>query len=122
MRVKDIKLTTNFILHEFLVGNLDMVPSKLQMENLHALANRLQAIKDILSGKVIKINSGLRSISHNGEVGGKPNSYHLTGMAADIVVVGTQPQAIQHMLRHWSGGLGTYNTFTHIDIGPRRRW
>jgi hypothetical protein len=36
------------------------------------------------AGFPFKINSGSRCEKHNKEVGGKPNSAHLSGLAADI--------------------------------------
>ena len=35
-------------------------------------------------GEPIYINSGYRSPEHNKKVGGKPNSFHVKGQAADI--------------------------------------
>ncbi len=89
--------------------------------SLQLLAQRLQVLRDVL-GSPIHITSGYRTPQHNQRVGGHPNSYHCKGMAADIVVTGVPAHRVQHLLRNWQGGLGCYSTFTHIDIGPKRRW
>ena len=56
-----------------------------------------------------------------------PNSLHMRGMAADIVVRGVpQAEVCSHamMLSQHLGfmGIGWYGSFTHIDIGPKASW
>lgn len=72
----------------------------------------------------IKINSGYRCPDHNAAVGGAKNSMHLYGLAADFVVVGTPVIDVWNWMTPWHfGGLGRYNTFTHVDIrDSRARW
>jgi uncharacterized protein YcbK (DUF882 family) len=72
----------------------------------------------------VTINSGYRCPTHNKEVGGVPNSQHLLGTAADIVVKGVDPAKVYAALDPYhEGGLGKYATFTHIDVrGSRARW
>lgn len=116
-----LSLSPHFKLGEFLHGN-DPLPAAWIIENLHRLANRLQVIRDLLNRPII-ITSGYRTPEHNDAVGGAPNSYHLSGMAADIVVPGLSASEVQQFLKHWSGGLGCYTHFTHIDLRPMRaRW
>ncbi|HEY9745585.1 MAG TPA: D-Ala-D-Ala carboxypeptidase family metallohydrolase [Oculatellaceae cyanobacterium] len=118
--LRAIQLTPNFSLGEFLHG--EDVPAPWILDNLYRLANRLQVIRDLL-GKPIIINSGYRSPQHNQAVGGSQNSFHMKGMAADIVVPGMAAPAVQRFLENWSGGLGCYTHFTHVDIRPQRaRW
>ena len=85
------------------------------------MAHRLQVVRDIISCPMT-ITSGYRTESHNRQVGGHPLSYHVKGMAADIVVPEMSARELQSILTHWSGGMGCYETFTHLDIGPKRRW
>lgn len=72
----------------------------------------------------IKINSACRCLKHNKVVGGKSSSQHLKGRAVDIVVKGISPIEIHGKLNgNWEGGLGKYNTFTHIDSRKKKaRW
>jgi hypothetical protein len=39
-------------------------------------------------GKALSVNSGFRTAEHNARVGGKPNSAHLRGLAADLKTSG----------------------------------
>ncbi len=115
------RLTPNFMLSEFLHAN-DPIPTTWVVENLTRLAHRLQVVRDLL-GKPILINSGYRTEAHNKAVGGAPQSLHLSGLAADIVIPGMAAAEVQKFLRNWSGGLGMYAHYTHIDIRPTRaRW
>ena len=125
-----MKLTENFALKEFLVGNEDAVPTKEQMVNMVIVANRLQVLRDIYGP--IHINSGFRTYEHNETVqiaanpdyiSGTSASYHMLGMAVDITIKGMTPEQVQQLLANWSGGLGSYKTFTHVDIrGNQARW
>ncbi len=88
------------------------------------LINKLQALRDALS-KPITVTSGYRCPTHNKNVGGASQSRHMQGQAADIVVPGVSPaQVARAAERVGFGGIGIYakQGFTHVDIGPRRRW
>ena len=79
------------------------------------LVTMLDQIRDYF-GKEVIINSGYRTASHNAAVGGVANSQHTLGKAADIVVKGVPPAAVQsYAYDHLNGTVGTYTTFTHID-------
>ena len=76
-------------------------------------------------GVPVNINSGYRCPTHNANVGGAPNSLHLQGKAADFWMKGVSPaQVYSDIDPHWpNGGLGKYDTFTHIDVrGYHSRW
>ena len=76
--------------------------------------------------KPIIIYSGYRCSKHNANVGGAKYSQHLIGKAADIYVEGHFPKTVYNFvntLMPYYGGVGKYNTFTHIDIrGTHARW
>ena len=116
-----IQLTPDFVLGEFLHGG-DPMPPPWVIDNLYRLANRLQVVRDLF-GKPVIINSGYRTASHNRAVGGAPDSMHIKGMAADIVISSVPAKEVQRVLKNWNGGLGSYAHFTHVDIrSSRARW
>ena len=69
-------------------------------------------------GKPVRITSGYRSHAYNAKVGGVKNSYHMKGMAADIVIDGVKSKEVaQYAETIGCGGIGWYEArnFTHID-------
>jgi len=72
----------------------------------------------------VRITSAFRTHAHNDAVGGAKDSRHLWGMAADITVDGVPPATVADFAETLGvGGLGRYDTFTHVDVGSRgRRW
>lgn len=74
----------------------------------------------------VSISSACRCYEHNKNVGGASNSQHLRGRAVDITIRGVTPMAVaqyaEKLMPH-SGGIGSYNTFTHIDTRTdKARW
>jgi uncharacterized protein YcbK (DUF882 family) len=70
------------------------------------------------NGKPIKINSGYRTLSYNRDVGGKPDSAHLRGIAADIHCVDSlnRYNLIQLAMIEGIKRIGIGKTFLHLDI------
>jgi uncharacterized protein YcbK (DUF882 family) len=115
------QLTPNFHISEFIKPGTPQ-PNLLILYNILLVAQRLQAIRDILN-RPIYIHSGYRTAEHNLTVGGKTHSFHLSGMAVDISIKGMSPKAVQTFLKNWSGGMGLYQTHLHLDIRPEKiRW
>jgi len=88
------------------------------------LLNYLEAIRVHFDAPV-SINSACRCSEHNAKIGGVDNSQHVQGRAADIVVKGVSPSDVAafacDLVQH--GGVGIYETFTHIDSrGFQARW
>jgi uncharacterized protein YcbK (DUF882 family) len=85
----------------------------------------LQKLRDFV-GEPIYIVSGYRCRKHNIAVGGAERSYHVKGMAADIVIakysVSEAVVAVKQVDEFRNGGVGHYRTWIHVDIGPKRRW
>jgi len=123
-----MQLSDNFKLSEFECNDGSKTPQDV-IYNLQLLAVQLQAIRDY-TGKAITINSGYRSPSYNQSIGGAKNSQHVKGKAADIVISGMHPHDTYNLLEHLNdkgiikiGGLGKYDTFTHVDIRDyKARW
>ena len=72
------------------------------------------------------ITSGYRTPEYNAKIGGAKNSQHTKGSAADIKVSGIPAREVQKYLKHKypdKYGIGSYLTFTHIDIRAKKaRW
>ena len=126
-----MKLTNNFTKSEFECKSGEEMPLDV-LENVKLLAIQLQKIRDYV-GKPIRINSAYRSEAHNKAIGGVKTSQHILGKAADITIDTFTPDEvvsiIENMLTNemlggfYIGGLGSYNTFTHIDIRDKKaRW
>lgn len=85
----------------------------------------LQDIRDYF-GRAVNLNSAYRTPTHNKKVGGVAKSYHLYGMAADIVVSGVPSKNVYNYLCDKypnKYGIGRYSSFTHIDVRPNAaRW
>tara|TARA_R110000822_G_scaffold207846_1_gene343813 strand:- start:1315 stop:1710 length:396 start_codon:yes stop_codon:yes gene_type:complete len=119
-----MKLTNNFSKSEFECNSGCEMPLDV-LDNIKLLAIQLQLIRDYLC-KPIRINSAYRCESHNTAVGGSTRSQHLLGKAADITIDTFTPDEVSYiiedMLRNeildnfYFGGIGRYNTFTHLDI------
>lgn len=75
-----------------------------------------------------RVISGFRTIRTNMSLEhAAPNSKHLHGMAADIVVPRVAAgdmamQALELSYRFGFMGVGFYRQFTHVDVGPRASW
>lgn len=75
-------------------------------------------------GSVVRINSAYRTPFHNKNVGGRPSSRHMYGFAVDVDVMGVKPKKVADYAETLKvGGIGRYDTFTHLDVwGRNRRW
>jgi uncharacterized protein YcbK (DUF882 family) len=73
----------------------------------------------------MRITSACRCESHNRAVQGSSGSWHRKGRAADVQIDEVPPVLILELARELEvPGLGSYETFTHIDTrnGPPARW
>lgn len=86
-------------------------------------------------GKQLYVNCGYRSPKTNAALYAKDpknvakNSLHMSCLAMDISMtrsgldsVAGRERFIQIASQEGAGGIGTYNTFIHIDTGNRRKW
>lgn len=86
---------------------------------------KLEELRKVLGNKPVIVTSGYRCITYNARVGGIKNSEHTKGNAADIKVSTVTPNEVYKEAAKVfnAGGVGKYNTFTHVDVGPNRyRW
>ncbi len=114
------KLSTNFRVKEFACTD-GSDPIFIDSD----LVNILQKIRTHF-GKSVTITSAYRTPGKNKAVGGTTYSQHLYGRAADIKVNGVSPKKVaayaETLLKN-KGGIGTYSTFTHIDVrSTKARW
>jgi uncharacterized protein YcbK (DUF882 family) len=73
----------------------------------------------------IRVNSWYRSPEHNATItGSSKQSRHMLGMAIDIVPLRATLNDVRLYAETLNvGGMGTYETFVHLDVdGIHRRW
>ena len=122
-----MQLTSNFSLEEFECKCGCEMPEFVK-KNIIELAENLQVLRDDVGR--LDLTNAYRCKYHNADVGGSINSQHLKGKAADIKSKTLSPNEIavrtNDLMKNESfklGGIGIYNTFTHVDIrGTRARW
>ena len=114
------QLTPHFRLREFLHDD-DPLPSDGIIRNLILLAQRLETVRQLFDRPIL-IHSGYRTPAHNKAVGGVKNSFHLKGMAADIVIPGKAGRvlAMHHLaLVDDQGLLGDPQAEMHVLLGEQ---
>jgi hypothetical protein len=99
---------------------LDNTPNDAELENLKRLATFLEAIKTLLGGKPIMVNSAFRSKQVNDAVGSKDTSQHRVGCAADIRVPGVTPDEVVKAIiasdLEYEQVIREFDRWTHISI------
>lgn len=127
--VKYKENTMNFSTKHFKAEELQCKGTGQVKPNTELLAV-LELIRQVFDKPVI-ITSGYRSPEHNKKVGGAPNSKHIQGIAADIVVKGVEPSSVYDLLDKTFPnyyGLGLYERdyttgWVHVDVrGDKARW
>ena len=121
------KLTKNFSMDEFECKCGCVMPEFVK-KNVQELAENLQVLRNHVGR--LNLTNAYRCKYHNADVGGAVNSQHPKGKAADIKSRDINPKdmaaIVDDLMKCESfklGGVGIYNTFTHVDIrGTRARW
>jgi uncharacterized protein YcbK (DUF882 family) len=112
-------LTRDFTCREFMCHCCGAC--RMQAQFMYAL----QTLRD-LAGEPIHVISGYRCRRHNINIGGAEFSYHMKGMAADIIIAKhsiSETVSLAHKVDAFKhGGIGQYRSWVHVDIGPARRW
>jgi uncharacterized protein YcbK (DUF882 family) len=94
-----------------------LIPAAQITQNGVSLARELDKIRSQFGNRPIHINSWYRPPAVNKAAGGVPDSQHLLGWAADIVIEGYTPHQVAAILtKIWLGGLGDSSIFTHLDL------
>ena len=84
--------------------------------------DKLQPLRNHF-GVPVTINSAYRTPEYNAKVKGAKASYHLQGMAFDIVVKGHAPQEVARYAQTLDiFGIIQYNGFVHMDSRTGRYW
>lgn len=114
------KLSANFKVKEFACTD-GSDPIFIDTE----LVKVLQKVRNHFN-KSVTITSAYRTPTKNKACGGQTYSQHLYGRAADIKVSGVSPKKVAayvNTILPKSGGIGTYKSFTHVDVrATKSRW
>ena len=118
--VNDFQLSKNFNMKEF------QSPGTGEVKVDEKLVALLQKMRDI-TGKPVIITSGYRTVAYNNTLldnGAIKDSNHTKGTAADIKIPGMSPSEVARLADEIGfDGIGTYKTFTHVDVGGKKlRW
>ena len=118
-----MNLTEHFTLEELTHTDhreFDNTPNDAEIANLQRLAEFLEKVKMVLSGKPILVNSAFRSKQVNDAVGSKDTSQHRLGCAADIrVPLMTPNEVIQSIMAsglEYDQIIREFDAWTHISI------
>ena len=109
------KLTEHFTKEEFDCqcgcGNGDIKISE-------RLVHELEVVR-VHYGKPMRVNSGIRCLSHNRKIGSRDTSSHIKGLAVDISCkdMGTRLELVKRLLRDGEfKRMGIHKDFIHVDV------
>lgn len=92
------------------------------------LLDALESLRELV-GLPIIITSGYRCAKHNKNIGGAADSYHVKGMAADIMIHFKKMskekfiEKIKEIPAFKHGGIGVYESWVHVDVRLNKaRW
>lgn len=118
-----MNLTPHFTLEELTHTDhreLENTPNETELANIQRLAEFLEAVKTVLEGKPIMVNSAFRSKAVNDAVGSKDTSQHRVGCAADIRVPSMTPDAVVRAIiasdLPYDQVIREFDRWTHISI------
>jgi putative chitinase len=99
---------------------LENIPNETELANIQRLAEFLEAIKTLLGGKPIMVNSAFRSKAVNDAVGSKDTSQHRLGCAADLRVPSMTPDEVVRAIIASDLGydqvIREFDRWTHVSI------
>ncbi len=111
------KISEYFTVGDVTKGEVGRIPTTTEdMQRIVGMAQELDLVREAW-GSGININSWNRPPAVNASVGGASGSQHLNGVAVDISPTNGDLSGMQNWLgQNWTGGMGTYSSFTHIDM------
>ncbi len=125
--INHLRISKNFWLDEFHCKGEDCCDHLVKIDS--QVVNGVQKLRNEVD-KPLLITSGYRCSDHNKNVGGQPNSYHLSGLAADVTVTHFNIRELARLA--FSVGFGTviaypqgilkqnsYRGFIHLDVRKR---
>ncbi|MDB9493443.1 N-acetylmuramoyl-L-alanine amidase [Spirulina major CS-329] len=116
----------NFTWREALHNGERIPKHKSHVDNILALAQRLEDVRTRLGGFPMTVTSWYRPEPWNSRAGGAKYSRHKTGEAVDLLRSGMSGRQMASRLGNWPGGMGIYRSYPnliHLDIRPyRARW
>lgn len=128
---KPMKLSPHFALSEFTVSQhvrsgVSNDPGPKEKENLQALAELLEQVRELCGNKPVLISSGYRSPAINRLVGGSANSQHMLGLAADFTIpgFGTPFDVCKRIIESgiaFDQLIYEYGSWVHLSATPRPR-
>lgn len=122
---------SNFFWYEALRNGERMPYQKSQVDNIIAVAKKLDGIRKLLGNRPMIITSWLRPdrpLDINKAVGGVRNSRHIQGDGVDFTVPSLSMYNVQDNIRDFCRrnglglGLGAARSFCHIDMHGFRVW
>lgn len=116
-------ITEHFSLAELTVTSrvdLGNIPDSVAIATLHRLAALLEEVRSLLGDTEIIVSSAFRSAKVNKAFGGKSNSQHLFGAAADFHVKGMSPDEIVRKIVNsnikYDQIIREFDRWTHISV------
>jgi putative chitinase len=118
-----MNITKHFTLEELTHTDhreLENTPNETELANIQRLAEFLEAVKTVLGGRPIMVNSAFRSEAVNTAVGSKNTSQHRVGCACDFRVPSMTPDAVVRAIIESDLGydqvIREFDRWTHISI------
>lgn len=113
----------HFSWYEATKGGARIPESEEVTRSIIRIATALERVREEFDGRSITVTSWYRPPAINRAVGGARLSKHIEGHAVDITIDGLDPREVTAKISSdWAGGVGDSPVFTHLDLGPQRRW